>query len=92
MNNDPFAVNSTPYNVNNHQQNRIDELDAFLSSNSNNGVDDDTKYRQMKTPETFLGENSSLVNLDNLMGPSKPLVSGLPAAAVKPSKLRSGTH
>lgn len=28
--------------------------------------------RQLKTPESFLGENSSLVNLDNLMGPVKP--------------------
>uniref|UniRef100_A0A914WQC6 Epsin-2 n=1 Tax=Plectus sambesii TaxID=2011161 RepID=A0A914WQC6_9BILA len=27
----------------------------------------------VKTPETFLGENSALVNLDNLMGPSNSL-------------------
>jgi hypothetical protein len=29
------------------------------------------RNRDVKTPENFLGENSSLVNLDNLMGPSK---------------------
>ncbi|KAI1713198.1 ENTH domain-containing protein [Ditylenchus destructor] len=29
----------------------------------------------VKTPDTFLGENSSLVNLDNLMGPSTTQVS-----------------
>lgn len=28
-----------------------------------------------KTPETFLGENSSLVNLDNLMGGTAPATS-----------------
>ncbi len=34
--------------------------------------------KEVKTPENFLGENSALVNLDNLMGPSKPAVPGMP--------------
>ncbi len=35
--------------------------------------------KEVKTPKNFLGENSALVNLDNLMGPSKPpAVPGMP--------------
>lgn len=38
--------------------------------------------RQLKTPETFLGENSALVNLDNLVGPTiKSNVPGMPPSA-----------
>jgi epsin len=36
------------------------------------------KSRNLKTPEHFLGENSALVNLDNLMGPPKTGVAGVP--------------
>ncbi len=34
--------------------------------------------KEVKTLENFLGENSALVNLDNLIGPSKPAVHGMP--------------
>lgn len=48
-------------------------------SNSSNGIQAMGQQRpNLKTPENFLGENSSLVNLDNLMGPS--------AAQNKPGK------
>uniref|UniRef100_A0A915DZD6 Uncharacterized protein n=1 Tax=Ditylenchus dipsaci TaxID=166011 RepID=A0A915DZD6_9BILA len=45
----------------------------------------------VKTPETFLGENSSLVNLDNLMGPTSNSVSSAKttAAAANPFMLGS---
>lgn len=38
-----------------------------ITSNGSNGVP--MQRTSVKTPESFLGENSSLVNLDNLMGP-----------------------
>jgi epsin len=41
----------------------------------------ENKQHQKKTPHSFLGENSSLVNLDNLVTVSKP-----PSAAPSPGK------
>ncbi|KHJ49194.1 ENTH domain protein [Trichuris suis] len=39
-------------------------------------VDTAAQKRNLRTPESFLGENSSLVNLDNLLGPPKQAASG----------------
>jgi hypothetical protein len=41
----------------------------------------ENKQQQKKTPHSFLGENSSLVNLDNLVTVSKP-----PSVAPSPGK------
>jgi len=41
----------------------------------------ENKQQQKKTPHSFLGENSSLVNLDNLVTVSKP-----PSMAPSPGK------
>lgn len=35
--------------------------------------------RNLKTPESFLGENSGLVNLENLIGPPRASSAGNPA-------------
>jgi len=41
------------------------------TSNTTNGTQSmGQQHPNLKTPESFLGENSALVNLDNLMGPS----------------------
>ncbi len=42
------------------------------------------KRKQTKTPETFLGANSSLVNLDELLGPT----TAPSLAAIKPTQNR----
>lgn len=53
---------------------------AIPTSNNGNGTalngSNGTPIQRtnVKTPESFLGENSSLVNLDNLMGP--PIAQG----------------
>ncbi|KRZ97981.1 Epsin-2 [Trichinella sp. T8] len=49
------------------------------TSGTNN--DSSNSKRTLRTPESFLGENSSLVNLDNLIGPAKPQVPGMPPSA-----------
>ena len=51
----------------------MDELDPLA-----------TKKPTTKTPQSFLGENSALVNLDNLIKPAVPNSLGQPAAAYNP--------
>lgn len=53
----------------------LDDLD-LLSPNSSNA----TKKPTTKTPQSFLGENSALVNLDNLIKPAAPNTFGGTAA------------
>ncbi|KRX49186.1 Epsin-2 [Trichinella murrelli] len=48
---------------------------------SGTNSDSSNSKRTLRTPESFLGENSSLVNLDNLIGPAKPQVPGMPPSA-----------
>lgn len=55
-------------------------VDSIFDTNGLNAslpVEDSARKQRanVKTPESFLGENSSLVNLDNLMGPSHSLGS-----------------
>ncbi|VDP05716.1 unnamed protein product [Soboliphyme baturini] len=52
--------------------------DPWLNDGISAATTNESSTRRMKTPETFLGENSSLVNLDNLVGPSKPIIPGMP--------------
>ncbi|KRZ34325.1 Epsin-2, partial [Trichinella pseudospiralis] len=58
------------------------------TSGTNN--DSSNSKRTLRTPESFLGENSSLVNLDNLIGPAKPQVPGMPPSATS-NPFLSGT-
>lgn len=47
-------------NNNNHSISLLDDLDPLSSNNS---------HPPKRTPQSFLGENSALVNLDNLIKP-----------------------
>lgn len=42
------------------------------------------KKPQTKTPQSFLGENSALVNLDNLIKPAVPSLGQPPQSAYNP--------
>ncbi|KAG4078780.1 hypothetical protein HA402_015370 [Bradysia odoriphaga] len=65
---------STPLNgSNNNNSSLLDDLDPLS-----------TKKPQAKTPQSFLGENSSLVNLDNLIKPAVPSLGQQPQAAYNP--------
>lgn len=56
----------------------MDSVKTSLPPQHTGGSDSGLKTRNLKTPEHFLGENSALVNLDNLMGPPKTSVAGMP--------------
>lgn len=66
-------------------RNKTGQLNNSLngSNNNNSSLLDDmdplSMKKQIKTPQSFLGENSSLVNLDNLIKPVVPTNAG-PAA------------
>ncbi|KAJ6634439.1 Epsin-2, partial [Pseudolycoriella hygida] len=65
---------STPLNgSNNNNSSLLDDLDPLSS-----------KKPQAKTPQSFLGENSSLVNLDNLIKPAVPSLGQQPQSAYNP--------
>lgn len=54
----------------------------LATATTGNGSESTTKSRQLRTPESFLGENSNLVNLDNLMaGSTKSAFPGIPPRA-----------
>lgn len=56
----------------------MDTVKTSLPAQHTGGSDSGMKTRNLKTPEHFLGENSALVNLDNLMGPPKTSIAGVP--------------
>ncbi|XP_065075939.1 epsin-1 isoform X3 [Ochlerotatus camptorhynchus] len=63
------AVNN---NLNNNGGSLLDDLDPLSSSNTSSSASNSTPSATTttkKTPASFLGENSSLVNLDNLIKP-----------------------
>ncbi|XP_021695471.1 epsin-1 isoform X3 [Aedes aegypti] len=68
--NNSNAVNN---NLNNNGLSLLDDLDPLSSSNTSssasNSTPSATATTTKKTPASFLGENSSLVNLDNLIKP-----------------------
>ncbi|CAD6185436.1 unnamed protein product [Caenorhabditis auriculariae] len=82
VNHDLFAAwDETPTNTSPPAYNLVNvDLLAPTTSGPNNGVTTNgsattngngTNVTMRKTPENFLGENSSLVNLDNLLGTSQ---------------------
>lgn len=88
-NNDPWAAfeSSTSNSIPQKQQyfdltttNNGDfppSYDSIILNSSSNALQQTNNHQRntVKTPDHFLGENSALVNLDNLMGPkttSKP--------------------
>jgi len=69
--NDPWAAfeaanAATPGTPNSINDGMNGGMNGGMSSNGSNGVLQ--QRTNVKTPENFLGENSSLVNLDNLLG------------------------
>lgn len=67
--NNSNAVNN---NLNNNSGSLLDDLDPLSSSNTSSSASNSTPSATAttkKTPASFLGENSSLVNLDNLIKP-----------------------
>lgn len=54
--------------------NLLDDLDPLSTKNTStvNASTGATSKRPLKDPQSFLGENSSLVNLDNLIKPAVP--------------------
>lgn len=76
--NNSNAVNN---NLNNNGASLLDDLDPLSSSNTSSSASNSTPSATTttkKTPASFLGENSSLVNLDNLIKP----VSNVPGTGV----------
>ncbi|KAL9904529.1 epsin-2 isoform X2 [Glossina fuscipes] len=63
----------------NNATNNNDKLDFLPSANvpsiSTSGLEANTR-KPLKTPQAFLGENSALVNLDNLIKPAAPQPAG----------------
>jgi epsin len=57
--------------------------DPFDLSVLGDSLENKQQQQQKKTPHSFLGENSGLVNLDNLVTVSKP-----PSVAPSPGKPR----
>lgn len=74
--NDPWAafdIKTTNSTETNNFTNIFEEPKILEKSNINNNITENSTQQEqqrlnVKTPEAFLGENSSLVNLDNLMG------------------------
>lgn len=60
--------NVTNNNLNNNGGSLLDDLDP-LSSSNNSSASNSASAPAKKTPASFLGENSALVNLDNLIKP-----------------------
>ncbi|XP_049313602.1 epsin-1 isoform X5 [Bactrocera dorsalis] len=54
---------------NNNNASLLDEMDPLSATNSSLNASSTNTNKQLKTPQSFLGENSSLVNLDNLIKP-----------------------
>jgi len=87
--NDPWAA----YEASSANTTTLGTAAAVHQSNGGGVNTQGNQRANVKTPENFLGENSSLVNLDNLMGPpiptskpaSNPFMSAAAASAVVPN-------
>ncbi|XP_004524570.1 putative uncharacterized protein DDB_G0277255 isoform X4 [Ceratitis capitata] len=66
-----LLTNNLTSAFNNNNASLLDEMDPLSATNStlNATTTSTNTSKQMKTPQSFLGENSSLVNLDNLIKP-----------------------
>lgn len=63
----------------------MDDLDPLSSTNTTNSNSTGaTAKKPLKDPQSFLGENSGLVNLDNLIKPAVPQSTTTNAAAYNP--------
>uniref|UniRef100_A0A182PQJ7 ENTH domain-containing protein n=1 Tax=Anopheles epiroticus TaxID=199890 RepID=A0A182PQJ7_9DIPT len=71
--------NATSNNLNNNSSLLLGDLDP-LSSSGTNSSSPSMGAAPKKTPQSFLGENSALVNLDNLIKPM-PSGGGAPTSA-----------
>ncbi|XP_050096626.1 epsin-1 isoform X2 [Anopheles aquasalis] len=73
--NNNYNHNATSNNLNNNSSLLLGDLDPLSSSGTTNSSSPSTTATGAvkKTPQSFLGENSALVNLDNLI---KPMPSG----------------
>jgi hypothetical protein len=79
--NDPWSILDSPAKNGQYQPNLVLAKPVQQSDEQPMQPQDETIGSQrpnLKTPECFLGQNSLLVNLDNLMGPStKPVKTGI---------------
>nr|XP_014088661.1 epsin-1 isoform X3 [Bactrocera oleae]XP_036222753.1 epsin-1 isoform X1 [Bactrocera oleae]XP_036222755.1 epsin-1 isoform X1 [Bactrocera oleae]XP_036222763.1 epsin-1 isoform X1 [Bactrocera oleae]XP_036222765.1 epsin-1 isoform X1 [Bactrocera oleae]XP_036222769.1 epsin-1 isoform X1 [Bactrocera oleae]XP_036222776.1 epsin-1 isoform X1 [Bactrocera oleae]XP_036222785.1 epsin-1 isoform X1 [Bactrocera oleae]XP_036222794.1 epsin-1 isoform X1 [Bactrocera oleae]XP_036222797.1 epsin-1 isoform X2 [Bac len=64
-----LLTNSLTSASNNNNASLLDEMDPLSATNSSLNASSTNTNKQLKTPQSFLGENSSLVNLDNLIKP-----------------------
>ncbi|XP_036346599.1 epsin-1-like isoform X2 [Rhagoletis pomonella] len=64
-----LLTNSMTSASNNNNASLLDEMDPLSATNSSLNTASTNTKKQLKTPQSFLGENSSLVNLDNLIKP-----------------------
>ncbi|XP_059217166.1 epsin-1 isoform X3 [Stomoxys calcitrans] len=68
---DLLNINNSLSNVSNNNANLLDDLDPLSTTNSTISASTGaTSKRPLKDPQSFLGENSGLVNLDNLIKPA----------------------
>ncbi|XP_058834426.1 epsin-1 isoform X2 [Topomyia yanbarensis] len=76
------TINSVNNNLNNNGS-LLDDLDPLSSSNTSSSASNSVSAPSAtkKTPASFLGENSALVNLDNLIKPISTTTGGPSGAA-----------
>ncbi|XP_075163859.1 epsin homolog lqf isoform X4 [Haematobia irritans] len=68
---DLLNINNSLSNVSNNNAHLLDDLDPLSTANSTLSASTGaTSKRPLKDPQSFLGENSALVNLDNLIKPA----------------------
>ncbi|XP_058466167.1 epsin-1 isoform X2 [Malaya genurostris] len=73
------TINNTVNNNLNNNGSLLDDLDPLSSSNTSSSASNSASApaaAAKKTPASFLGENSSLVNLDNLIKPVSTTAGG----------------
>ncbi|XP_032598931.1 epsin-1 isoform X4 [Drosophila grimshawi] len=81
--------NSNASNNNNNNASLLDDMDPLSTNYGNNGVSvhpstGATTKKPYRDPLAFLGENSALVNLDNLIKPNTPQTQSGLAPAYNP--------
>ncbi|KNC34292.1 hypothetical protein FF38_05961, partial [Lucilia cuprina] len=82
---DLLTTNDSTTNISNNNALLLDDLDPLSSSTSTTtNSTGATAKKPLKDPQSFLGENSGLVNLDNLIKPAVPQTTATNAAAYNP--------
>ncbi|XP_055608133.1 epsin-1 isoform X2 [Uranotaenia lowii] len=78
--------NAMNNNLNNNGGSLLDDLDPLSSGNTSSSASNSMPATAAKkTPASFLGENSSLVNLDNLIKPVTPVMPGTGLGSTAPA-------